>query len=185
MDMTSHDLQRVMREWLGVQADATKLDEDRAVLHALTEMGLDTDMNDAQRTHALFQVFKAEDLLDYAESDAVNPGQWDRIGPDQQTHQIRLMEKATKLNAAISTPEGRAALEEVQQGLKKFGLLNTFTVVSPTTDAQSTVQEDLIDVLKTSVDNLVHAGEALMKTRGWTPAPHTEMLYAEIEAAHA
>ena len=60
MDMTSHDLQRVMREWLGVQADATKLDEDRAVLHALTEMGLDTDMNDAQRTHALFQVFKAQ-----------------------------------------------------------------------------------------------------------------------------
>ena len=141
MDMTPHDMQRAMRDLLGVQANATKLEEDRAVLGALTEIGLADYNTDAQRAHALFQVFKAEDMLDFAELEAESPGQWDRIGVSQQMHQIRIMEKASKLSAAVDTPEGKARLEEIGKALGKFELLSTFTVVAPTVDAQATPQE--------------------------------------------
>lgn len=137
MSITFEDMEPQALEILGLSEGSEDIDQDFALIKALVEASQTEYDAPEQRTQAIFNAYRADDILTCVRLNAgseVKNGEtlMDRVDYTPEKSRFLMMAKADQLSRAVATEHGQSVISDIASTVDEIQLLIDTKTMGPT-----------------------------------------------------
>ncbi len=137
MAITFEDMEQQAREILDLPEGSDAVEQNHAFIKTLVAAGQAEYETPQARTNALFQAYRADDVLTSININARSETKngvtvLDRVGYTPQASKYAMMAKADQMSRAVASEHGQAVLEDISKQMEQIESLESTAAMGPT-----------------------------------------------------